>query len=199
MTSNPAQSEMMESNLDLKAAKCLRGYAETWGCRHMDIADDFRRGAEALEQRASLPEPQQDVVERVKAAMRSHEVIGVAFPDSCCTVYRVQITGTPTVIGGDHATAEEAQSTCDVMNARAAIQAMQVPELPKWEGIESAPKDGTSVLLATELGVLIGSWGRGRYLGKVKGYEPAWGCGSAYGWEPTHWMPLPTPPENSNG
>lgn len=64
--------------------------------------------------------------------------------------------------------------------------------------IESAPKDGSSILL-----FMGGSWHRGRWVPQKyhDNPKPYWGCDmeSALGirWcrdnQPTHWMPLPPP------
>lgn len=70
--------------------------------------------------------------------------------------------------------------------ARAAIAAM---DRPGWRPIETAPKDGRRVLLwhpsweAPSGGQWYGSDWRLFY------------HGGAYATQPTHWMPLPTPPE----
>ena len=68
----------------------------------------------------------------------------------------------------------------------------------KWHSIETAPKDGTRVLLFGHRGnqVDIGDWGsHGRYLGKTKGYQQGWGDGSSYVATPTHWMAVPGGPD----
>ena len=64
---------------------------------------------------------------------------------------------------------------------------------PDWQPIETAPKDGTHVLLGWAVGVglvLSGYWpdwrGRKAWVTCVGQYQ-----GSA---APTHWMPLPPPP-----
>lgn len=75
-----------------------------------------------------------------------------------------------------------------------------------WRPIETAPRDGTWVLLACpktqlELCVSMGSYYReeeraenGRFIGG-EWTAPDWD-GSVSGYlEPTHWMPLPEPPE----
>lgn len=85
---------------------------------------------------ASNPTGSDELVTSVIAAMQSHEVVGVAFPDSCCSIYRVQIARTQTAIGGDHATAEDAQALCDDLNARAAINAMQLATPDRVEVLE---------------------------------------------------------------
>lgn len=70
-----------------------------------------------------------------------------------------------------------------------------------WQPIETAPKDGTLILLARPQGVWVGKW----VPVFVSGYVPdnKWrshllnhdhlGAGG-YG-KPTHWMPLPEPPK----
>lgn len=56
----------------------------------------------------------------------------------------------------------------------------------KWQSIDTAPKDGTTIL-CFESGLV----------GVVK-YEDGW-FRNRYNmealWEPTHWMPLPEPPK----
>lgn len=79
--------------------------------------------------------------------------------------------------------------------------------MSEWQPIETAPKDGTVVLLfglwAGEVGGIaqepqidIGRWSGGR---SDYGSDGWWGLitGDAYGcWmRPTHWMPLPQPPK----
>lgn len=77
-----------------------------------------------------------------------------------------------------------------------------------WLPIESAPKDGTGILLSNGTAVAHGHWLRdeggtiehrdldGRYLGQddMDGYEGwlDWDGGMIP--PPTHWMPLPPPP-----
>lgn len=63
----------------------------------------------------------------------------------------------------------------------------------KWMPIESAPKDGSYVLLSgIELPVWQGSWvgTSGRYA--INGWTRFNSVDT--GWHPTHWMPLPDPP-----
>ena len=64
-------------------------------------------------------------------------------------------------------------------------------ELFEWQPIETAPKDGTEIILCDM------NWPR------VDGYRPR-KIGLFYAgkwlinggsWEPTHWMPLPPPPQ----
>lgn len=66
----------------------------------------------------------------------------------------------------------------------------------RWQPIETAPRDGTQIL--------VGVWVAGYF----KGSESRWscwtigqhgsgdfGCDGEWGDEPTHWMPLPPPPD----
>jgi len=65
-----------------------------------------------------------------------------------------------------------------------------------WQPIETAPKDGTFVLLSGhELPVWQGSWvGRvGRY--PINGWTRF--NSVDIDWSPTHWMPLPEPPKDT--
>jgi hypothetical protein len=70
-----------------------------------------------------------------------------------------------------------------------------------WRPIETAPKDGTAVLLggcSPGPAIRIGWWGNGRYLSRTRGWERDWTTGADYGFAPTHWMPLPDPPAEGN-
>lgn len=68
-----------------------------------------------------------------------------------------------------------------------------------WQPIETAPRDGTWVILHTAAGgVQPGYWGPTYF-----GYNPAWvqyahrsEAEEIIG-EPTHWMPLPAPPAST--
>ena len=58
--------------------------------------------------------------------------------------------------------------------------------LPEWMPIESAPRDGTSVLAVDQLeNVAILFFDR-RWRESYGFNDPVW--------RPTHWLPLPTPP-----
>ncbi len=94
---------------------------------------------------------------------------------------------------------------------REAADALQALERV-WQPIETAPKDGTQVILTNGVSVAQGNWLHsepfirehrdleGRYIDQDEsdGYD---------GWidfiggmmpEPTHWMPLPTPPKEQS-
>lgn len=63
-----------------------------------------------------------------------------------------------------------------------------------WKPIETAPKDGTRILVGGTPGgpsVRIAEWGNGRYRGRVNGYEQGWVYHPGHTCDPTHWMPLP--------
>ena len=66
---------------------------------------------------------------------------------------------------------------------------------PAWEGIESAPRDGTPLLLA------CATWPHSTVLGKpvpikVGGWDTEGRQWDIFGasWIPTHWQPLPAAP-----
>ena len=65
-----------------------------------------------------------------------------------------------------------------------------------WQPIETAPKDGTRFLGRTRGGKWISTT---YYAGPSKQHPDPnldW-CMGVGGWpQPTHWMPLPTPPED---
>lgn len=83
-------------------------------------------------------------------------------------------------------------------------------EMSEWIPIESAPKDGTRLILFGVFGVSAGYWdanfnGELAYNADADDYESigAWTNGEVESWrdeleqqlrEPTHWMPLPAPP-----
>ena len=67
--------------------------------------------------------------------------------------------------------------------------------MSEWQPIDTAPRDGTRVLLTIQYGVRqrleIGYWGRG--LSRETG---SWRFHRVHNDDrPTHWMPLPAPPE----
>ena len=72
-----------------------------------------------------------------------------------------------------------------------------------WRPIETAPKDGTRVLVARfapkpqhRNGYMCVDWWRDRERDDVS-YTGFGGFNNHY-WPATHWMPLPTPPSASN-
>jgi hypothetical protein len=62
--------------------------------------------------------------------------------------------------------------------------------MSQWQLIETAPKDGTEVLLYSHYlrQMFIGGYVR-------RGAWKLFGHRDLYETEPTHWMPLPAPPE----
>lgn len=75
-----------------------------------------------------------------------------------------------------------------------------LPMWPEWRAIETAPKDGTEIILGgctNGASVRVGHWGPTRYLGRRQGYDRGWTSGASWGFKPTHWMPLPNPPSAS--
>ena len=81
--------------------------------------------------------------------------------------------------------------------------------MSKWQKIETAPKDGTTVLLypwpGQAHGVMVGVWEAvdeySEWHGKsftFAGFVDDYYSQEPIDWEPTHWMPLPEPPEEEN-
>ena len=63
-----------------------------------------------------------------------------------------------------------------------------------WMKIDSAPKDGTRILLAgMPYGppVDVGQWGSTTYNRKLRTYNEGWTVFHGYESAPTHWRPLP--------
>jgi hypothetical protein len=79
----------------------------------------------------------------------------------------------------------------------------------EWRPIETAPKDGTKLLLTNDRHpqclMIVGHWAQdlsGEEQPPFQGWFHWSGCGFAQlPDEPTHWQPLPNPPikENSRG
>lgn len=72
-----------------------------------------------------------------------------------------------------------------------------------WQPMETAPKDGTQVLLAWECGYALACWKEDAMFERCE-QHPGWEVDSGEGdcWyafslrpdQPTHWMPLPALP-----
>ena len=76
----------------------------------------------------------------------------------------------------------------------------QAPQGAGWQTVETAPKDGTHVLLGRFPEVTTGLMHAGlcavdwwRQHKDAAGFT-GWGKFNAQYWPPTHWMPLPPPP-----
>ena len=77
----------------------------------------------------------------------------------------------------------------------------------KWQPIETAPRDGTRVLLfrqshITGAQIVFGRWNDDRFRPRPRPYwthdlERVWGVTEAREAQPTHWMPPPEPPKES--
>lgn len=63
-----------------------------------------------------------------------------------------------------------------------------------WQPIETAPKDGSRILISHKYGLKIAWWGAAAYNRKTKSYNSGWTDGGNYGFVATHWMPLPAAP-----
>jgi hypothetical protein len=69
-----------------------------------------------------------------------------------------------------------------------------------WQPIETAPKDGTSVLLCDGDRMEVCWWGKDSLFVNEASYWVYGECQGEYNDRqtfdhPSHWMPLPTPPE----
>jgi hypothetical protein len=68
-----------------------------------------------------------------------------------------------------------------------------------WQPIETAPKDGTVIDLWDRYGFRWTNrhWGHHSFLHGKPTDEPSWGAPTTDGPgpDPSHWMPLPEPPE----
>ena len=101
---------------------------------------------------------------------------------------------------------------------KAALHLMEIgrrttPDREAWQPIETAPKDGTQLLLSNGADVEQGWWMHdeggiiehrdmdGRYTGQTEsdGFIGWWDVSGCMEPEPTHWMPLPTVPTSDKG
>ncbi len=94
---------------------------------------------------------------------------------------------TPVSLDGTVAELQEYGEKC-IYKALSAL----APDAAKWRTIESAPKDGTHMLMLQD-GYISEAWWRLDVFEK----EYEWG-GSSWSYapwkQPTHWQPLPPPP-----
>jgi hypothetical protein len=70
-----------------------------------------------------------------------------------------------------------------------------------WRPIETAPKDTRVLVYATLRGSSLGGHDCGKWV-VIAAWETEYGCwvdGSQCTPEPTHWMPLPSPPSGKGG
>lgn len=81
---------------------------------------------------------------------------------------------------------------------RKAFCERRTPDVVAWQPIETAPKDGTSILVAHELAVFSACWekdGRETNTGQPGWIDGVMNRSEEYVvYEPTHWMPLPDLP-----
>ena len=78
----------------------------------------------------------------------------------------------------------------EITRLRAEVERLRAEA--EWQPIETAPKDGTRILVASKMGgVYLVSWWKGKRTARWdNGARPLYST-------PTHWHPLPAPPENS--
>lgn len=73
-----------------------------------------------------------------------------------------------------------------------AIQAER--ERDRWQPIETAPRDGTRILLRLSNGEVFSGWGT-----EEAGFQKFHADGTDIGWlNPRHWQPLPSPPSGGD-
>lgn len=65
--------------------------------------------------------------------------------------------------------------------------------MSEWRPIETAPKDGTPVIICTSGGKVFRARWFGGAVWSVDGYSVGFETSDV-----THWMPLPQPPETQN-
>jgi hypothetical protein len=83
----------------------------------------------------------------------------------------------------------------------AAIAALEAMEAGGWLPIANAPKDCEILLFCKFCGVVRGRWNDCRYANKPRPYwthdrERVFGVAACRSDQPTHWVPLPTPPKD---
>lgn len=72
----------------------------------------------------------------------------------------------------------------------------------EWQPIETAPKDGTRILVVSgEKGfytapgdIGVAHWEKQAFPNGVHEWVAVWCCDQVTTFKPTHWMPLPEPP-----
>jgi len=82
------------------------------------------------------------------------------------------------------------QSICAAIDREIALRA-EVERLTEWRPIETAPKDGTEILLCSAVIHDVGVC----YWDDEKLQNWTWGCGRLF-LNPQYWMPLPKKPDN---
>ena len=65
--------------------------------------------------------------------------------------------------------------------------------MTEWQLIETVPKDGTAVLVNYKLQIFIAAYGKGDT--QVACWRLQTIFGDKLHFQPSHWMPLPEPPE----
>ncbi len=67
-------------------------------------------------------------------------------------------------------------------------------ERDRWQPIETAPRDGTRILLRLSNGEVFSGWGT-----EEAGFQKFHADGTDIGWlNPRHWQPLPSPPSGGD-
>lgn len=206
------------------------GGIEAWNL----IADFAVDNAEAIEAALSAAEPQPAPSVAVKALEWKQR--GEHLDTFDASVFGLNYVVTQTVENGDwhfwlergvkaltqtkHSSAEKAKAAAQAdyeARIRSALPA-QVQDVAGWQPIETAPKDGTTILGYGEEPCRRGGshvretrwefYGEGsiakELFKKGEGPSGSWGWQEpihnwASSWEPTHWQPLPAAPAKQEG
>ena len=98
--------------------------------------------------------------------------------------------------------AEKILDTRGTVMAEAIAAIEELEARNQWQPIETAPKDGTEVdlwgvnhLHYNKIGVRLNNIAWGRVTDWIGREYEDWQTGRGEDFEPTHWMPLPQPPE----
>lgn len=80
-----------------------------------------------------------------------------------------------------------------------AAEAVTAALTHQWQDISTAPRDGTRILCVTRGRVGIRYWNYQRFHANPRPFwdddNPRWGISYCRQNPPTHWLPLPAPPE----
>jgi len=144
------------------------------------LDDALAAKTEAVEEMATCPEcyekePDIDQLRSDNAALLKKVDEAIAWHEGDCSPHAL--------LEHELACLQKAveEATIDLAQLRSQIAELEAER--KWRPIETAPKDGTSILLWDEFNEIVGSY-----------YAESWMAEGNYV-VPTHWMPLPPSPK----
>ena len=81
-------------------------------------------------------------------------------------------------------------------NIASLAAALTTYEAAKWQPIETAPKDGSNIILGNDVTVAVGKWARDDWRAMYFVCEGTddFRAGAGLIYKPTHWQPLPKSP-----